>query len=114
MTYSGQADAQDETQPARGTEIGGSKGADHADCQAGATDDSGQLESESQRVARTAWQGASKFIGGILTRLLSDKEERIREVKAYITWYEDELAKREAELADLQQFADQVSQDPEG
>jgi len=99
------ADGQDETQSARRTEVGGGQGQDHANRQTGVDLDLDIVKSEPERDDRTTGAGAIELIGGILTRLLSDKEERIREVQACITWYEEELVKRQAELADLREFA---------
>jgi hypothetical protein len=57
--------------------------------------------------AAGAW-GAAKLLGGILTRLIAEKQSRIREVQECLEWYQRELVQREEELQELQHLADQM------
>lgn len=45
--------------------------------------------------------------------MIEDKRDRIREVDECLEWYQREKQKRLLELADLEQFAGEISGEPE-
>lgn len=102
------ADAQSQAQSAWGAE--GQQANPEADgySQSGSGSLSREPEDFSQRAGRTIGSGA--IIGGILTRMIADKHERIREVDECLEWYAREKLKRLEELGELEKLASELGE----
>lgn len=104
--------AEIETRGAWGTEVRGDQSPADPNSENGPSATGETSESVSVGILRAVGPGGDgAIIGGIVTRMIADKEERIREVRECIKWYQDEELKRLAELEDLQQLANQILDD---
>lgn len=95
------------TQSARGTQIGAIEGTDYADREGRIAEVSRFFEHFDLRDFRAAGPGATGWlVGGILTRIVEDKLDRVREAEECIEWYEREKQKRLEELEALQSLVE--------
>jgi hypothetical protein len=104
-----QIDAENQAQSIPRTEEHSDRSEDHENSSLGAASPGGQLRSLNQRVVRAFGQGS--IIGGIIARMISDKQERIREVDDCLEWYQREREKRLIELAELEALLPQIEAD---
>lgn len=106
--------AQGKTRSTRGTEVYGGQSPDQPHSKGGIAAISEQLESLTQRINGTPRSGAlaglSRIVGGIVTRMIADRADRLREVNECIEWYEREKVKRLQELVELQDLAMQMTE----
>lgn len=107
----GKINAKSETQSARGAETGEATALSQQDCESRTGQPSEEHELLDQRASRAV--GERVVAGGILARMIEDKRDRIREVDECLEWYQREKQKRLLELADLEQFAGEISGEPE-
>jgi hypothetical protein len=107
-----QDNAQSKAQSAWGVEEHGNQGQDQPNSKAGVAAVSNLNESICERIFRAIREGkANGITGGILARMISDKQDRIREAEECIEWYERERQKRSGELMELQQLVESLLQD---
>lgn len=108
------SNAQGQTQSTRRTEEHGVESTHQSHGEGGVTTASQNSQPIGIRIhGTTGERSAGGVVGGILTRMIAEKQERVREARECVEWYQREEIKRLEELAELEKLVEQLHSDEE-